>query len=104
MFYGIHSWKLKEGKKDYFIEGWERVTRQIYEEYGSQGALLLEMEDGSISAIAKWPDKQSRTTCWRILEKDEEILRITEECVAKKFPDKFGTELSDLLKSEPHKK
>jgi len=104
MYYGIHRWKLKEGMHDYFLQEWERVTQHIYEEHGSQGALLLEMEDGTISSIAKWPDKQSRTRCWSILDKDEAILRISEKCVAEKFPDRFGTELSDLLKLEPHKK
>jgi quinol monooxygenase YgiN len=52
-------WRLKPGRYDDFARAWEVVTRAMLAE-NSLGSALFEGEDGTVYALARWPDQAAR--------------------------------------------
>ena len=52
-------WRLKPGRYEDFAEAWEAVTLAMLAD-DSLGSSLFEAEDGTVYALARWPDKAVR--------------------------------------------
>lgn len=57
----IYRWRIKPELRDDFVEGWTAATRHYLGE-GSAGSALFTAEDGTLTAIARWPDLDTLTT------------------------------------------
>lgn len=59
MFAVIYHWKLKKGiKLKSFIYNWRKGTLFIYKKYGSLGSSLHRLDDGTLLAYARWPNRR----------------------------------------------
>lgn len=52
-------WRLKPGRYEAFAQAWEAVTLAMLAE-DSLGSTLFEAADGTVHALARWPDKATR--------------------------------------------
>ena len=55
----LFHWRLKPGREADFTQAWEEATLALREQ-GSLGSTLFEASDGSVYALARWPDKAAR--------------------------------------------
>lgn len=95
MFMAIYRWRLEDGMEEQFVEGWERVTRAIYETCGSYGSRLHRCDDGTWVAYARWPDAATRDACEHA---ETEGSRMMREAVRESFDETVGEVVSDLLR------
>lgn len=58
MFAVIYRWRLVRDSRDEFIAAWQALTERIAETFGSLGSRLHEEPDGTMCAIALWPDRE----------------------------------------------
>ncbi len=97
MFTAIYRWRVTSGMEAQFVNGWERVTRAIYQSCGSYGSRLHHCEDGTWLAYARWPDAATRNA---FEHGDEEGRRMMRQAVAEEYEDILVEVVSDLL-AEP---
>lgn len=95
MLTAIYRWRIKGGMEAQFVEGWERVTRAIYEDCGSYGSRLHRCQDGTWVGYARWPDAATRDACGH---GEVEGRRMMREAVSEAFEDIVGEIVSDLLR------
>ncbi len=55
----LFHWRLKPGREADFEEAWETVTIAMLGQK-SLGSALFEARDGTVYALARWPDKAAR--------------------------------------------
>lgn len=55
----LYQWRIREGCMDQFRQDWAAVTEALVQQ-GSHGSALFEAPDGSVVAIARWPDLATR--------------------------------------------
>jgi hypothetical protein len=53
------EWQIKPGQHDVFVKAWAEVTEQL-KAHGSFGSCLFTKQDGTICALARWPDQSTR--------------------------------------------
>lgn len=58
MFAVIYSFKVKPNQVDQFINGWEGLTKLIYEFEGSLGSRLHKVGELHYIAYAQWPSRE----------------------------------------------
>lgn len=80
----MYRWRLKAGLEDQFARAWERVTLAIRTEFGSGGSALFRGDDGTYTAIARWPSREARERCSAVSADD--VARMM-ECVDERFPE-----------------
>ena len=93
MFVAVYRWRLKAGHEDEFAQSWQRVTEAILRDCGSHGSALFRGDDGTYSAIAIWPDRETRERCSPAVE--TELARMT-DCIEERFPEERLEMLSNL--------
>jgi heme-degrading monooxygenase HmoA len=94
VFAAIYRWRLKPGMESQFVDGWERVTREIHKVCGSYGSRLHRCDDGTWLAYARWPDAATRDACEH---GETEGRRLMREAVAEDFDDILCDLVTDLL-------
>jgi hypothetical protein len=87
MFVAVYRWRLKPGMDEQFCRGWRRITDLVRERCGSGGSCLFRAADGTWVAIARWPDRAARTTCFEKGSLDPEASALMREAVAERFED-----------------
>jgi hypothetical protein len=55
----IYQWRLHEEKRTQFVEAWTTIT-ELLKKQGALGSALFDAPDGSVFAIARWPDLATR--------------------------------------------
>jgi heme-degrading monooxygenase HmoA len=55
----IYQWRIKQGLRDQFDTAWSEVTAALKLQ-GALGSALFEADDGTVFAIARWPDRETR--------------------------------------------
>ncbi len=55
----LFQWRLVPGKEQQFVDAWTMITAQLKLQ-GSLGSALFDGADGSVFAIARWPDLATR--------------------------------------------
>lgn len=55
----VYQWRLVPGKEQQFADAWTVVTAHLKKQ-GSLGSALFDGPNGSIFAIARWPDLETR--------------------------------------------
>jgi hypothetical protein len=55
----LYQWRLVPGKEEQFVEAWTIITAQLKLQ-GSLGSALFDGADGTVFAIARWPDLETR--------------------------------------------
>jgi len=93
MFVVVYRWRLKPEKVDTFAAAWSCVTSRIRERCGSYGSALFESDDGIHTAIALWPDRDSRERCDIDAEDD---LAIMSASIAENFPEQCLEDVQNL--------
>ena len=63
----IYRWRVAAENRAPFRETWERATLRL-RELGGQGSLLGEDSDGTLVAIALWPDAATRDAAFAATE------------------------------------
>ncbi len=99
MFVVVYRWRLKSGRERDFTRSWEAVTEAIRRDCGSHGSALFRGNDETYSAIAIWPDRDTRERCSPAVE--TELARMT-DCIEERLPEEGLEMLSNLWAfSEP---
>ena len=65
-------WRLNEGARDAFLASWAMITDAL-KEHGSLGSTLFEDEDGTVRALARWPDQATRDRAFDRLQMPEAV-------------------------------
>lgn len=60
MFVAIYRMRLAPGSEDQYAKDWAEATQVAIDRYGSGGSALFKGDDGVWTAIARWPDRESR--------------------------------------------
>ncbi len=55
----LYQWRIREGCMAQFRQDWAAITEVLVEQ-GSHGSALFDAPDGSVVAIARWPDLATR--------------------------------------------
>lgn len=55
----LYQWRLVPGKAEQFANAWTAVTAHLKEQ-GSLGSALFDGPNGTVFAIARWPDLETR--------------------------------------------
>ncbi|WP_206518596.1 hypothetical protein [Stakelama tenebrarum] len=55
----LYRWKLKPGAESEFRAAWAEAT-DAFRALGGHGSVLFDADDGSVAAIARWPDLATR--------------------------------------------
>ena len=84
MFVAVYRWRVKTGREDEFAHAWARVTVMVRSACGSGGSALFRGDDGTYTAIARWPDRETRDRCSAAIDAD---LARMKECVDERFPE-----------------
>jgi len=85
MFVAVYRWRLEPGMEEQFRRGWARITDVARERCGSGGSSLFRAADGTWVAIARWPDRAARTTCFDKGPLDPEAFALMQEAIAERF-------------------
>ena len=75
MFAVIYQFKVKKGLSSEFIEGWNGLTKLIYQFEGSLGSRLHQEDEDMYIAYAQWPDEQAWKTSGNNLPPESEKFR-----------------------------
>ncbi len=99
MFVVVYRWRLKSGREREFTRSWEALTEAIRRDCGSHGSALFRGNDETHSAIAIWPDRETRERCSPAIE--TEFARMT-DCIEERFAEERLDMVSNLWAfSEP---
>ncbi len=55
----LYQWRLVPGKEAQFADAWTIITAQLKLQ-GALGSALFDGPDGTVFAIARWPDIETR--------------------------------------------
>ena len=55
----IYEWRLVSGKEDQFAQAWTAIT-SLLKQQGALGSALFDGPNGTVFAIARWPDIETR--------------------------------------------
>jgi hypothetical protein len=55
----LYQWRLMPGKELQFRDAWTVITAELKKQ-GALGSALFAAQDGSVFAIARWPDLETR--------------------------------------------
>jgi hypothetical protein len=55
----IYQWRLSPGKELQFSDAWSAITA-LLKKQGALGSALFDGADGTVFAIARWPDLETR--------------------------------------------
>lgn len=99
MFIALYCWKVKEGREKNFLEGWQRLTEEIYQRCGSLGSRLHRAEDGLWIAYAQWPDRQTYDAARTVPGVDAEARTMFRESIEEAYPDIYMNVTDDLLQA-----
>lgn len=55
----LYQWRYVASKETQFAEAWTIITDQLKRQ-GSSGSALFDGPDGTVFAIARWPDIETR--------------------------------------------
>jgi len=102
MFIAIYEFRVISGKEDAFREGWEGLTRLIYENEGSLGSRLHHANDDVWVAYAQWPDRSTWSGAGSNMPQEADRFRtlMREACAEIKTVYELET-MDDLLKQKP---
>ena len=64
------QWRLHPGHEVWFRQSWEQVTRLLLDR-GSLGSALFAGPEGTLCAIARWPDRATRDAAMRDFDRPE---------------------------------
>lgn len=59
MFVLFFRWRLHPDRREQFMQAWPKVTRALLGQ-GSHGSVLFDGPEGTVCAIARWPDRATR--------------------------------------------
>lgn len=96
MFVAVYRWRLKPGSEEAFAAAWRDVTLAA-QPYGSGGSALFKADDGTWAAIARWPDRKSRTQFFEARSQDHDDSAMW-DAVAERFPPLELQMVDDLWK------
>lgn len=95
----VYSFKVKEGKQDEFIQNWKKLTALIYENAGSLGSRLHQVDQCLFMAYALWPDRNTFKEANKLPIEAEEIREKQKSCV-EEFKIVYQSHIvADLIKS-----
>lgn len=101
MFTVIYSFEVKEGKVDQFINGWEGLTKLIYEFEGSLGSRLHKVGELDYVAYAQWPTREVWKNAGNNLPESATFFRSEMKESCEKIETSHEMEVvSDLLKTK----
>ena len=100
MYTVIYSFSVKSGHLDEFFDGWEGLTKLIYEFEGSLGSRLHKVDALNYIAYAQWPSKEVFDNAGDNLPESADIFRskMRSACEEVKTLHKMEV-VKDLLKS-----
>lgn len=72
------QWRLRPGLESQFQDAWAEVTRDLLAQ-GSHGSALFDGPDGTVCALARWPDRATRQAA---TARDDDARRRMHEAIA----------------------
>ncbi|MCU0729574.1 MAG: antibiotic biosynthesis monooxygenase [Sphingopyxis sp.] len=89
-----YRWRLVEGREADFVDAWTQITEHLKRQ-GSLGSALFKSDDGSVVAIARWPDVETRRASSARLAAPELYSRMT-NAIAEEFEERILDERVNL--------
>lgn len=80
MFATFFQWTIHSGREEDFLQIWNEGTALLLQ-HGSLGSALFKGADGKYSALARWPDRQTRDAAFDTV-RDADVFARMRECVA----------------------
>ena len=87
-------WRLREGMRDDFTAGWAAIT-EVLRAHGSLGSALFEQGDGTMRALARWPDRETRDQAFAYLDAPEAVEQMR-SAIAETLSREDCTEVANL--------
>ena len=56
----VYRWRIVPELNEQFVTAWTAIT-DLLKEQGALGSALFDADDGTVVAIARWPDRATRT-------------------------------------------
>lgn len=75
MFVVIYQFKVKKGLRSEFVEGWNGLTKLIYQFEGSLGSRLHQEDEDMYIAYAQWSNKRAWESSGNNLPPESEKFR-----------------------------
>ena len=105
MFTAIYHFTVKPGQETEFKEGWEGLTKLIYQHEGSLGSRLHHESDQTYIAYAQWPDRETWENAGGQLPPEADVYRKQMKSSCEKIKTIHELEvISDLLQTKTFKK
>ena len=101
MFVVIYQWKLKNGREPEFREAWRQATQAIYAKRGSLGSQLMQANDGTYYAVARWPSRDLWLRRSEPGPADAQASQTMGEMIERSFPPIELEVTDDMLALEP---
>lgn len=102
MFVVIYHWKLKPGGDAEFREAWRQATQAFYKTRESLGSQLMQANDGTYYAVARWPSRDLWIRRSEPEPADPQASRIMVDMIEMSFPHIELEVTDDMLALEPH--
>ncbi len=102
MFVVIYQWKLKPGSDSEFREAWRQATQAIYSKRGRLGSQLMQSNDGTYYAVARWPGRDQWVNRSQPEAADPQAMQTMGELIEESFPPIELEVTDDMLASETH--
>ncbi len=80
MFATFFQWTIHAGREEDFLQIWNEGTELLLR-HGSLGSALFKGTDGKYSALARWPDRETRDAAFDAV-RDADVFTRMRECVA----------------------
>lgn len=81
----LYQWRLVAGKEAQFAAAWTIITEQ-FKLQGSLGSALFDGPDGTVFAIARWPDVKTRKAS-SAQQADPENYQLMIEAIAEEYQE-----------------
>jgi heme-degrading monooxygenase HmoA len=102
MFVVIYHWKLKSGRYAEFREAWRQATEAIYAKRGSLGSQLMQSNDRTYYAVARWPERDQWVNRSQPEAADPQAMQTMGGLIKESFPPVELEVTDDMLALEPH--
>jgi quinol monooxygenase YgiN len=93
----IYRWRVKPQREADFLAAWETLTIAIRDGRGGLGSRLHRAEDGSWTAYAQWPDRETWERAQSMAPADPAAAGVLRDTVAEAFPPMLLEPVRSLL-------